>query len=208
MIRRRFLQMGAILVSCLSGFAAIGFWLFRRALIPLPLRPLFRPPGALPEIDFLNECTHCDLCLKACPTGLLRRVTPEESVVQAGTPQAVFDPAYCQADCRRCMEVCPTDALLKLTPSEKELWKLAQIRFDPEHCLLTFGRECSICFRECPREAISLVWSDEDYLALPVIDPSRCNGCGHCVCVCPGDPDHLELSPLKAFIVEFLSNDA
>lgn len=37
----------------------------------LPVR-LLRPPGALPEADFLTHCIRCGLCLQVCPTNTLQ----------------------------------------------------------------------------------------------------------------------------------------
>ena len=70
-------------------------------------RELIRPPGALPEEDFLSLCIRCDCCAKACPDGFITPVPLSESVVNAGTPRLF---SYCLR-CWRCTYSCPTGAL-------------------------------------------------------------------------------------------------
>jgi ferredoxin-type protein NapG len=66
-----------------------------------------RPPGALPEEEFLSLCIRCDRCREACPYGLISPVSVTESVISAGTPKLR---GYCP-HCWRCVSACPTDAL-------------------------------------------------------------------------------------------------
>jgi ferredoxin-type protein NapG len=71
-----------------------------------------RPPGALPEVEFLRACTRCDLCVKVCPHWALKVATRHDAP-PVGTP-FLHDPA---ADaCARCPDqpcigACPTGAL-------------------------------------------------------------------------------------------------
>jgi ferredoxin len=69
-------------------------------------RSFIRPPGALPEDDFLRQCTRCGKCLAVCRTIILP-VSLAESVIAAGTPKLRMP---CIA-CGRCSWVCPTGAL-------------------------------------------------------------------------------------------------
>ncbi len=74
-----------------------------------------RPPGALPEAEFVSACTRCDLCVKVCPHWALKVATRHDAP-PAGTP-FLHDPA---ADaCARCPDqpciaACPTGALRPL----------------------------------------------------------------------------------------------
>jgi ferredoxin-type protein NapG len=77
------------------------------------LRPkgrLLRPPGALPEDEFLAVCIRCDKCLNACPYRLVTRVSITESIIAAGTP--VVRGSTCP-NCRRCIPYCPVGALVR-----------------------------------------------------------------------------------------------
>ncbi len=66
-----------------------------------------RPPGALPEEEFLSLCLRCDECRKACPWGLITLVPLSESIANAGTPRLRW---RCPR-CMRCGPACPTGAL-------------------------------------------------------------------------------------------------
>jgi len=46
---------------------------------------LIRPPGALAEVDFLEVCQRCGLCMKVCPTNVIN-----PTLAEAGCP--VFGP--------------------------------------------------------------------------------------------------------------------
>jgi MinD superfamily P-loop ATPase len=56
-------------------------------------------------------------------------------------------------------------------------------------CLLSEDRECSACARWCPYNAIRYVFSEAEYMLVPVIDKSKCNGCGACEVACPTKPN-------------------
>lgn len=74
--------------------------------------PWLRPPGALPEAEFLVACTRCDACVKVCPPWALKAATRLDAP-PAGTP-FLHDPAanacLSCAD-RPCITACPTGAL-------------------------------------------------------------------------------------------------
>jgi ferredoxin-type protein NapG len=69
-------------------------------------REFIRPPGALPEDDFLTHCTRCGKCIEVCRTVILP-VLITESVIAAGTPKLR---TTC-SQCGRCQWYCPTGAL-------------------------------------------------------------------------------------------------
>ena len=67
----------------------------------------FRPPGALPENDFLTECIRCGKCIQACPYGVVKLASLKDGL-HAGTPYLAFRdaPCYMCADLP-CIESCP-----------------------------------------------------------------------------------------------------
>ncbi|MGI6400989.1 MAG: 4Fe-4S dicluster domain-containing protein [Thermoguttaceae bacterium] len=177
----------------------------------LSIRAIFiRPPGAAQEREFLSRCGRCGQCVMACPNSILTLVDFSEEqanktqtasgsgavvpnlakAVLRNTPRVDFSlgEQFCEKDCDACGQACPTGAIVPLTPEEKLKKPIAIARFELERCMLYYDRECSICRRECPYEAIDFVWSEEEYLNLPIIDPERCVGCGQCVVKCPGEP--------------------
>lgn len=49
---------------------------------------------------------------------------------------------------------------------------------------------CGLCANVCPRDTISMEWSDEGFL-VPQVDATKCINCGACVRMCPAQPMHL-----------------
>jgi epoxyqueuosine reductase QueG len=71
-----------------------------------PKEKILRPPGAVPEEEFLALCTRCGRCLETCPR-IISLVPLTESIIAVGTPRLYFNCARCM----RCNDVCPTGAL-------------------------------------------------------------------------------------------------
>ncbi len=71
-----------------------------------PKQKFIRPPGALPEEEFLALCTRCLKCVEMCPN-IIDSVSLAESVISVGTPRMRFSCSRCM----RCNYVCPTGAL-------------------------------------------------------------------------------------------------
>jgi polyferredoxin len=77
---------------------------------------LLRPPGALPEHDFLARCLRCGECMRACPTGALRLLPTLAEKIHCKLGTARVLPWKClawehQRECLVCDEVCPFDAI-------------------------------------------------------------------------------------------------
>lgn len=138
-------------------------------------RPFLRPPGGQHESSFLSKCLRCDRCRSACPTAAIGVVHVEESLLAARTPAMKYRLGFCDF-CGRCVEVCPTRALAPFDIRGVKIG-IAEVT---DHCLALNGGGCTVCGGECPYDAIGF-----DSEKRPVIDPSRCNGCGVCEKVCP-----------------------
>ncbi len=72
--------------------------------------PVARPPGAVPEEQFLALCVKCQRCAESCPYGAIRPVRITESLRNAGTPvmQGLCWRGHCQLNC---ISACRTGAL-------------------------------------------------------------------------------------------------
>ena len=74
-----------------------------------------RPPGALPEGDFLAACTRCSECVDVCPPKAIIKVAATGGLA-AGTPylHPLQQPCVVCTD-MPCAAACPTDADRKST---------------------------------------------------------------------------------------------
>lgn len=138
-----------------------------------------RPPGAVGEAIFLERCTKCSDCMKACP---------HESIVihQDGTPVIYPDQMPCYlCDDTPCIAACATEALLPVGSVNEARMGVAVIN----HRLCTAGQGCHACVSKCPTDALTM---DFDAQRL-VVAVERCVGCGMCEHVCRTVNDHIAI---------------
>lgn len=147
------------------------------------------PPGALTAKHFAQHCTACQLCVSACPNGVLRPATSLDRFMQ---PELSYERGYCRPECTRCSEVCPAGAIQPITREEKSSTQVGHAVWIRKNCIvLTDDVNCGNCQRHCPTGAIQMVPSDENNprsRRIPVIDVERCIGCGACENLCPARP--------------------
>lgn len=163
-----------------------------------PARPgtasRLRPPGALPEDEFIRRCIRCGNCMKVCPTNLL-----QPSAI-SGRPSAAWSPVldtrcgYCEYGCNLCGRVCPTDAIRKLTVRQKQKFQIGIAEFNKKICIpYARGENCIVCEEHCPvpdkairvKEAIV----KGKRVKQPYIISQLCIGCAICELKCPVEPD-------------------
>ena len=143
------------------------------------------PPGSKSVKDFYRRCTACQLCVAECPNNVLRPSTDLQHLMQ---PEMSYERGYCRPECTRCSEVCPTGAIRKITKEEKTQYHVGTARVNPSLCVVEEGIECGNCARHCPAGAIKLVKDEQTGYRRPVVDESRCIGCGACENLCPARP--------------------
>ena len=181
-----------------GGLAAI-----EEKKVPERQTPL-KPAGAKGLRHFADHCTACQLCVSACPNGVLR---PSAALGTWMQPEVSFERGYCRPECVRCSEVCPTGAIRPITVADKSSIQIGHAVFHPENCIVnTDGVECGNCARHCPSGAIQMVPSvagKPDSPKLPVVNDERCIGCGACENLCPARPFsaiHVEGHEVHSFI--------
>lgn len=81
--RRRFLK-DAASVAGGAGLLALGAGMYAKQASALPATAI-RPPGALPESEFLAACVRCGLCVRDCPYDTLKLAELGDSVATAET---------------------------------------------------------------------------------------------------------------------------
>ena len=156
--------------------------------VPARQTPIL-PPGALTANHFAHHCTACQLCVSACPNGVLRPATELDRFMQ---PELSYERGYCRPECTRCSEVCPVGAIKPITKEEKASMQVGHAVWIRKNCVvITDDVHCGNCERHCPTGAIQMVPSDENNPRshkIPVINTERCIGCGACENLCPARP--------------------
>lgn len=147
------------------------------------------PAGAQSLRNLAQHCTGCQLCVQACPNGVLR---PSTSLMSLMQPEVSYERGYCRPECTKCSEVCPAGAILKITPADKSAIQVGHAVWVKQNCVvLTDGVSCGNCARHCPTGAITMVpmeAEDPDSPKIPIVDEERCIGCGACENLCPSRP--------------------
>ncbi|MCL1916435.1 MAG: 4Fe-4S dicluster domain-containing protein [Desulfovibrionaceae bacterium] len=164
-----------------------------------PAPTLIRPPGALPEKDFLAHCLRCGACMKVCPSNGL-----QPAGLEAG-PEGLFSPLLmprrgpCEPECNACGLICPTGAIHRLPLKEKQWAKVGTAVLLTQRCL-AWGenRRCVVCQEVCPYGAVRLAQKDDAAVPMPQIRNERCFGCGYCERHCPVRLPAIVVEPLNA----------
>jgi ferredoxin-type protein NapG len=206
--RRQLLQ-GAT-SACTAALVTAG-----AAMVALPsmsrAAQVVRPPGALPEEEFLGACLRCGLCVRDCPPQTLKLsdwgdvLTRDwASSTAVGTPYFEARHVPCEmCEDIPCVKACPTAALdHRLTDIADARMGLA-VLVDEESCLNFLGLRCDVCYRVCPLidKAITLekssnARSDRHALFLPTVHAQACTGCGKCEKSCVLEQAAIKVLPL------------
>ena len=123
---------------------------------------VIRPPGALPEKEFLKRCIKCGQCMRVCPTNVIQPGGIEGGLENLWTPvlNNRIGSSGCQLNCVACGQVCPTSAIRPITLAEKlgtdEFADVGPIRLgtafvDQNRCLpWAMDKPCIVCEENCP----------------------------------------------------------
>ncbi len=179
---------------------------------------ILRPPGAIPEKDFVKACVKCGECVIACPYDTLKLAEPGDKK-PVGTP--FFEPR--KVACEMCPDipcvpVCPSGALdVNLVSSVNEENKEKQLDInkskmgvavvDTSSCIAFWGIQCDICYRACPLmdKAIELKYERNERTGKhaflkPVVNNEVCTGCGLCEHACVTEKAAIKVLPLEIIL--------
>jgi ferredoxin-type protein NapF len=143
-----------------------------------------RPPASISNKFFNALCVRCGSCIKVCPSKILKH----ENRIGMGllTPVISFDKGYCLETCNRCGDICPSGAITKFSIGAKKDLKIARVEVIADTCLLLKFKECGICKNACHYDSIGFEPYNGSSLQMkPVVNKTRCNGCGACTVICP-----------------------
>jgi len=206
------------------GLTALGGLLWSGYSDEVKASPLvLRPPGALPENDFLKACIKCGLCAEACVNrdsnknkdgtkrvGTLKMAKGGDHRM-IGTPFFIPTEVPCyMCDDIPCVPVCPSGALdmPSLLNKKEELdinnAKMGLAVVHKESCIAFWGIQCDACYRACPLqgEAITIEHQKNErtgkhaYL-LPIVHSDVCTGCGLCEKACVTEKPAIFVLPTE-----------
>ncbi|MBF0613252.1 MAG: 4Fe-4S binding protein [Magnetococcales bacterium] len=167
-----------------------------------PQPAVIRPPGSLPEREFLARCIKCAACMRICPTNVLQPALLEAGIEGIWTPVLIPRLGYCEHYCVLCGQVCPTGAIRAIPvaekvghPPHKEPVRLGTAFFDQGRCLpWAMQTPCIVCEEVCPTSPKAIWYRKVEVtdrqgktvtLKQPYVDPALCIGCGICENKCP-----------------------
>jgi len=158
---------------------------------------LIRPPGSLPENEFLEKCIRCLQCVRICQSNgkCLQPDSIHNDILQLWAPIAVMREGYCEYNCNLCGQVCPTEAILPIPLEEKKLTPMGLAYFDKNLCIpYAQNKDCIVCEEHCPTPDKAIKFEFKDVIQpdgavnkvkYPYVVKDLCIGCGICEHKCP-----------------------
>ena len=144
------------------------------------------PPGAQSVQSFYDHCTACQLCVSACPNGVLR---PSSDLGHFLQPQMGYENGFCRPECHACSDICPAGAIRPLKPGQKQTVQIGLAHVNLELCFAAKGEaSCGNCAHHCPSGAIRMVAVEGCTYPVPTVSEAQCIGCGACEFLCPSRP--------------------
>ncbi len=155
--------------------------------------PLLRPPGAVTERQFLQDCTRCDKCIHACPKDAIVKAPKKFGFLVMGTPyiDPIKNPCV-MCDDLPCISACPDNALLPVdSPGEVNM---GYAILDKKKCQAYGDTFCQQCIIDCPIPGAITQNKDQQ----PEFHKKICTGCGVCVrsCSTVNIPVAIKVKPL------------
>ncbi len=148
---------------------------------------VIRPPGSLPEAQFLDRCIKCGQCMRVCPTNVIHPAGLQAGIEGIWTPVLNFrmGSSGCQRGCIACGNLCPTAAIRPIGLEErlgvKAFAKQGPIRIgtafvDRGRCLpWAMDRPCIVCQENCPVSP-KAIFTREEYRPVRLAGALRLTG--------------------------------
>jgi ferredoxin-type protein NapG len=153
-----------------------------------------RPPGALPEQQFLETCSRCGECVRACPVHAIR--LQPSGIAGDGAPYIDIETQPCaMCESLECMHRCPTGALVQIGRDQIEMGTAS---WHEERCVRPSGGSCSICVDHCPVGAAAIELDGNRVL----VHETGCTGCGVCQHDCPTWPKSITVTPKAKLLAD------
>ena len=182
-------------ISTAATGMALPFVLQTRTLTKRPDPYLVRPPGALPETEFLGRCVRCGECMKVCIGNALQPAFLQAGLEGMFSPRLQARNGYCEYNCTLCGQVCPSGAIRELSRKQKQAIKIGNAFFDKNRCL-PYARAipCIVCEEHCPTPEKAIQFREATVLnsrgktvvvQQPFLKDELCIGCGICETKCP-----------------------
>ncbi len=152
-----------------------------------------RPPGALPEEEFLATCIHCGQCAQVCPNRCIQFFRFENGPGSMDTPYIIPREQACIL-CMKCGDVCPSGAIRPVERTAEAVIEgvhMGRARVDTSLCLSYQGQTCGVCYRACPLPDVAL---RVGMLEQPIV-MDACVGCGLCERACIQMPQAIRIIP-------------
>jgi MauM/NapG family ferredoxin protein len=158
-----------------------------------PLLRFLRPPGALPEEEFISRCIRCGKCGETCPNRCIKYFDLENGISSMDTPFIIPREQACIL-CMKCGDICPTGAIQPVVREMEpilEKVKMGVARVDRNLCLSWQGKTCGVCYRACPLAdvAIRIGMLEQPHVL------KGCVGCGLCERSCIQIPQAIRIIP-------------
>src|SRR5262249_15727534 len=145
---------------------------------------------ALPERSFLDTCSRCGECARACPAQCIQ-IDPTQRY-GGGAPYIDASVMACLV-CNglKCMHVCPSGALVPTAVAEIDMGTAV---WNEAICVRSRGEGCTVCVDHCPLGSAAIELRDGRVHVIP----EGCIGCGVCQHDCPTDPKSIVVIPVAA----------
>jgi len=196
--RRDFIKKSVLIPTALTALSRKSFaqgliQKNKEGMIPIVRENPVTPPGSVTQLNFVESCTACTLCVSACPTQVLQPSFLEYGLAGMMQPRMDYKTSFCNFECVICSEVCPTGAIKPISLNDKKLTQLGKAKFVKENCVVyTDETACGACSEHCPTKAVNMVpYEKKPSITIPEVNDKICIGCGACEYACPTTPKSI-----------------